>query len=309
MYLEHFGLSTQPFGITPDTGFYFESPSHQEALNVLLVALRGGAGFLKLTGEVGTGKTLLCRRLLDLLEGEFVTAYIPNPLLTPAALRMALAEELGIRCARNLGQHRLLKLITERLVELNADGRRVVLLLDEAQALPDDTLEALRLLTNLETGKDKLLLVVLFGQPELDDRLSQPRFRQLRQRILFAHRLRPLSAVECGAYLQHRLAVADGGGRRLFDAGALKRLARASRGIPRLLNILAHKALMAAFGRGLAQAGWREVRAAIADTEAAAPPSGPRATGRPRLGAWRLGALGTAATLAGVGLALWGPPA
>ncbi|MDV3239528.1 MAG: AAA family ATPase [Gammaproteobacteria bacterium] len=309
MYLEHFGLSTQPFGITPDTGFYFESPSHQEALNVLLVALRGGAGFLKLTGEVGTGKTLLCRRLLNLLDGEFVTAYIPNPLLTPAALRMALAEELGIRCARNIGQHRLLKLITERLVELNADGRRVVLLLDEAQALPDDTLEALRLLTNLETEKDKLLLVVLFGQPELDERLSQPRFRQLRQRILFAHRLRPLSAEECAAYLQHRLAVAGGGGRRLFDAGALKRLARASRGIPRLLNILAHKALMAAFGQGLAQAGRREVRAAVADTEGAAPLNGPFAAGRPWVVAWRLGALGTAATLAGIGLALLGPQA
>lgn len=313
MYLEHFGLHAQPFGITPDTGFYFDSPSHQEALNVLLVALRSGAGFLKVTGEVGTGKTLLCRRLLNLLDEEFVTAYIPNPLLTPAALRMALAEELGIRCARNIGQHRLLKLITDRLIELSAGGKRVALLLDEAQALPDESLEALRLLTNLETEKDKLLLVVLFGQPELDERLSQPRFRQLRQRILFAHRLRPLSADEGAAYLQHRLAIAGGGGRSLFDAAAVGLLTRASRGIPRLLNILAHKALMAAFGQGLAQAGRRQVRLAIADTEGADQiHRGMRAwriTRWPQLLAWKLGALGTAATLAGVGLLLLGPHA
>jgi MSHA biogenesis protein MshM len=309
MYLEHFGLSTQPFGITPDTGFYFDSPSHQEALNVLLVALRSGAGFLKVTGEVGTGKTLLCRRLLNLLDEEFVTAYIPNPFLTPAALRMALAEELGIQCARNIGQHRLLKLITDKLIEINAAGRRVVLLLDEAQALPDDSLEALRLLTNLETEKDKLLLVVLFGQPELDERLSLPRFRQLRQRILFAHRLRPLTGAECTAYVQHRLAIAGGGGRALFDAQAIKDLTRASRGIPRLLNILAHKALMAAFGQGLAQIGRRHVRLAVTDTEGASPLHTWRIARWPRTLAWRLGAVGTAATLAGVSLLLLGPHA
>jgi MSHA biogenesis protein MshM len=303
MYLEHFGLSSPPFGITPDTGFYFDSPGHQEALNILLVALRDGAGFLKITGEVGTGKTLLCRRLLNSLDGEFVTAYIPNPFLTPTALRMALAEELGIGFARNIGQHRLLKLITERLVELNAAGKRVVLLLDEAQALPDDSLEALRLLTNLETEKEKLLLVVLFGQPELDERLAEPRFRQLRQRILFAHRLRPLTAAECAAYVRHRLAIAGGVGRELFDARALGLLARASRGIPRLLNILGHKALMAGFGQGAARIGRAQVRMAVADTEGAAPPSR-LALHWPRQLHWKLGALGTAATLASVGV-LW----
>ena len=313
MYLEHFGLHAQPFGITPDTGFYFDSPSHQEALNVLLVALRSGAGFLKVTGEVGTGKTLLCRRLLNLLDEEFVTAYIHNPFLTPAALRMALAEELGVQCARNIGQHRLLKLITDRLIELNGAGKRVVLLLDEAQALPDDSLEALRLLTNLETEKDKLLLVVLFGQPELDTRLSQTRFRQLRQRILFAHKLRPLSAAESAAYLQHRLAIAGGDGRALFDGAAIKQLTVASRGIPRLLNILAHKALMAGFGQGLTQIGRRQVQLAITDTEGAAHThvrhGGGWSQRFSRALAWKLGAAGTAATLAGVGLLLLGPHA
>lgn len=302
MYLEHFGLRSFPFGITPDTSFYFDSPSHQEALNVLLVALRSGEGFLKVTGEVGTGKTLLCRRLLHVLDQEFVTAYIPDPFLTPAALRMALAEELGIKCARNIGQHALLKLITERLVEINATGKQVVLLLDEAQALPDDSLEALRLLTNLETEKDKLLLVVLFGQPELDERLAQKKFRQLRQRIIFSYALRPLSAEECSAYLQHRLAIAGSDGRELFDTRACKSLTKASRGIPRLLNILGHKALMAGFGRGTGRISSAQVQQAIADTE-----------GATQLSRWHrpwaisaLSALGTAATLAGVSLLLVG---
>lgn len=294
MYLDHFGLKTQPFGITPDTSFYFDSPSHQEALNVLLVALRNGEGFLKVTGEVGTGKTLLCRRLLNLLEDDFFTAYIPNPFLTPTALRAALAEELGITFARNLGQHRLLKLITERLIELNASGKRVVLLLDEAQALPDDSLEALRLLTNLETEKDKLLLVVLFGQPELDERLARQQFRQLRQRIIFSHQLRPLDIHEINAYLRHRLAIAGSNGRDLFDSACLPLLAQASRGIPRLLNILAHKALMAAFGQGCARIGAQHIRLAVADTEGASP-----------LSRWRwplaLTRLGAAAGLAGAG--------
>lgn len=305
MYLEHFGLRTFPFGITPDTSFYFDSPSHQEALNVLLVALRSGEGFLKVTGEVGTGKTLLCRRLLHVLDQELVTAYIPDPFLTPTALRMTLAEELGIKCARNLGQHALLKLITERLVEINASGKRVVLLLDEAQALPDDSLEALRLLTNLETEKDKLLLVVLFGQPELDERLAQKKFRQLRQRIIFSYALRPLSAEECSAYLQHRLAIAGSDGRELFDQRACKSLTQASGGIPRLLNILGHKALMAGFGQGAGRITSAQVHRAITDTEGATPLSRWR---RPwvlsTLGA--LSAFGTAAALAGVSLLLVG---
>ncbi len=299
MYLEHFGLNAQPFGITPDTSFYFDSPSHQEALNVLLIALRNGEGFLKVTGEVGTGKTLLCRRLLNLLEDEFITAYIPNPFLTPTALRMALAEELGIEFARNVGQHRLLKLISDRLMELNATGRRVVLLLDEAQALPDDSLEALRLLTNLETEKDKLLLVVMFGQPELDERLTQPRFRQLRQRIIFSHKLRPLQHDEITAYLRHRLSIAGGAGRELFDAASLPLLANASRGIPRLVNILAHKSMMAAFGAGSHKIRPQQIRQAVNDTEGAHP-----------LSRWNLSRLfktfKTAAMLAGVGLLMHG---
>ena len=271
MYQTHFGLHSLPFTITPDTGFFHNAGTHQEALNVLLVALRSGEGFLKVTGEVGTGKTLLCRQLLNSLADDFVTAYIPNPFLNPTALRMALAEELGIEFARNIGQHRLLQRINARLVELSAAGQRVVLLLDEAQAMPDDSLEALRLLTNLETEHDKLMQVVLFGQPELDRRLAGNQLRQLRQRILFSHRLQPLGHAELRAYLEHRLRVAGWRGGPLFTPRALRRLHRASRGIPRLVNVLCHKTLLAAYGRGDSVVDHRHLQRAILDTEDAAP--------------------------------------
>lgn len=267
MYLQHFGLRELPFTLTPDTGFYFGHGSHQEALNVLLVALQSGEGFIKVTGEVGTGKTLLCRKLLNLLAEDAVTAYIPNPFLNPTALRMALADELGIAFARNIGQHRLIKLINERLAEFSRANKRVVLLLDEAQAMPDDSLEALRLLTNLETEKHKLMQVVLFGQPELDARLGQPRLRQLRQRIAFSHRLQPLSRAALAEYVQHRLVVAGYQGSALFSRAAIARLQRDSRGIPRLVNLLCHKAMMAAYGAGSAVVGSAQVRRATADTE------------------------------------------
>ena len=267
MYLQHFGLNEPPFTLTPDTDFFFNHGSHQEALNVLLVALQGGEGFIKVTGEVGTGKTLLCRQLLNILDDSYVTAYIPNPFLNPTALRMALAEELGIAFARNTGQHRLLQLITERLLELSAKGKQVVLLLDEAQAMPDETLEALRLLTNLETEKRKLLHVVLFGQPELDVRLNQRKLRQLKQRIVFSYQLAPLSRRTLGEYVQHRLRIAGYRGATPFSSSVLKQLHRNSRGIPRLINLLCHKSLMAAYGAGSPQVRRRHLQHAARDTE------------------------------------------
>lgn len=267
MYLQHFQLKEPPFTLTPDTDFFFNHGSHQEALNVLLVALKGGEGFIKVTGEVGTGKTLLCRKLLNLVDDSIVSAYIPNPFLNATALRMALAEELGINFARNIGQHRLLSLITGRLLELSAEGKQVVLLLDEVQAMPDDSLEALRLLTNLETEKRKLLQVVLFGQPELDVRLSQRKLRQLKQRIVFSYRLCPLDRRALGEYVQYRLHVAGYRGPELFNDRLIRQLYRSSRGIPRLVNLLCHKAMMSAFGMGDLRIKHCHLKLAARDTE------------------------------------------
>ncbi|HET8552985.1 MAG TPA: AAA family ATPase [Gammaproteobacteria bacterium] len=271
MYLEHFGLKTYPFSLTPDTEFFFASPSHQEALNVLLIALREGEGFIKVTGEVGLGKTLLCRQLLNALGDRFVTAYVPNPHLSAASMRLALACELGLKRPRNAyTQQDLLTWINAALLHLASNRKQVVLCLDEAQELPDGTLEAVRLLTNLETEKRKLLQVVLFGQPELDRRLAERRLRQLKQRITFSYQLSPLDRDTVSAYVAHRLRVAGYRGPTLFTAAALKRMFRASGGTPRLINILCHKALMAAYGPGANCVDGKAMQIAIGDTEGAA---------------------------------------
>lgn len=278
MYLEHFGMHEMPFSITPDTSFFYQYGTYQEALNVLLVALRSGEGFIKITGEVGTGKTLLCRKILNSLNEGFFTAYFPNPCLTPEGLYVALAEELGVTYSRSTGAQRALKLITDRLIELNGEGRRVVLLLDEAQALPDDSLEALRLLTNLETEKAKLLHVVLFGQPELDERLAQCKLRQLRQRITFSFSLNAIDREGLPGYLSHRLLVAGYHGKPLFSKEALDALYRVTHGVPRLINILAHKTLMIAYGRGSFSIRNEHIRLAAQDTESVSSPVPSRST-------------------------------
>jgi MSHA biogenesis protein MshM len=274
-YLGHFGLREAPFGITPDTSFFFPCRSAQEALNTLLVALENGEGFIKITGEVGTGKTLLCRKFLSTLDDtRWVSAYITNPSLEPRTLLLAFAEELSATTEPGVDQHRLLKSLTRTLLELAGQERRVVLCLDESQAMPLDTLEALRLLTNLETEKRKLLQVVLFGQPELDRKLAKESIRQLRQRISFQHDLHGLDEEEVGAYFTHRLRIAGYTGPQLLTAGARRALYRASRGVPRLVNILAHKSLLLVYGEG----GWsverRHLRAARLDTPAAVQPRG-----------------------------------
>ena len=267
MYLEHFGLKEMPFALTPNTEFLYEQAGHREALNVLLVALRGGEGFIKIVGEVVTGKTLLCRTFLNALGDEFCTAYIPNPLLTPLGLLFALAEELGLNPPHDTHSHHLIKQISGRLMALHSAGKKVILLLDEAQALPAETLEAVRLLTNLETETSKLLQVVLFGQPELDELLAQPSLRQLKQRLSFSYRLQPLDRARLEGYVSYRLAVAGRERPDLFTTGALDALCKGSRGIPRLVTILGHKSLMVAFGRGDAKVQRAHVRLAVSDTE------------------------------------------
>ena len=267
MYLYHFGLTELPFTLTPNTAFYVGLEPHNEALAVLLTALKTGEGFIKVVGEVGTGKTLLCRKLLNEIPEHFVTAYIPNPYLKPDELRRAVAVELGVKQAQRMSLQLLTQRIQQRLLELHNEGHSVVLILDEAQALPEESLEALRLFTNLETETRKLLQVVLFAQPELDARLATTKFRQLKQRITFSYRLRPMTTLEVQRYIQHRLQVAGYKGAALFSNALAKKVAKVSQGIPRLVNVLCHKMLMLSYGQGQYQLTNQHLSAAIKDTE------------------------------------------
>ena len=317
MYLEHFGLRESPFGLTPDTSFFFACSSYQEALNTLLVAARNGEGFIKIVGEVGNGKTLLCRKFLATLnQGEraattaigtqdentaertsarFVTAYIPNPYLEPRSLLLALADEFRVSLDKDADQHQMLKGLTLTLLNYARAGKRVLVCLDEAQAMPLESLEVLRLLTNLETEKRKLMQVVLFGQPELDERLKQNSVRQLRQRISFQYELKGLHDDELDRYLRHRLGVAGYSGETLFDKGAVNVLQRVSGGTPRLVNIIANKALLLAYGEGRQQVLVCHIRTAAADT--------PETKRDWLVWGWGIGAL--VLSLAGVGWVLF----
>jgi len=255
-----------PFTLTPNTDFFLNLRPHVEAMQVLLNALRQGEGFIKVTGEVGTGKTLICRKLLNEIPSGFCVAYIPNPYLTPAELRWALAIELGLKFSANIDQQQLTQMLQQHLLRLSAQGKAVVLILDEAQALPDESLEALRLLTNLETERRKLIQVVLFGQPELDQRLNTDQFRQLRQRISFSYQLRSMTLGEVSHYIEHRCRVAGYQGNTLFVGAGAKRIFNASRGIPRLVNILCHKSLLLGFGAGERTVAGKHIKEAIKDT-------------------------------------------
>jgi len=290
----HFGLREPPFGLTPDTGFFFPAQPHREAHETLLYALSAGEGFLVVEGEVGTGKTLLLRRVLNTLPECWRAAFVPNPGLDPRGLYAAIALEFGLSAKGT--SETLLYRLERHFIALARQGRHPVVLIDEAQALPADTLEAVRLLTNLETEKRKLLQVVLFGQTELMARLRAKSTRQILTRISFHAVLRPLARHETNAYLRHRLGVAGGGG-AVFTGWAAYVLWRASRGLPRLVNIIAAKAMMLAYGQGAHRVTPRHVWAAARDT---------LATGR-RLAAgalgWGLALLGlAAAALAGARL-------
>ena len=253
MYLRYFNMNEFPFMQTPNTRFYYELSSAHEALNVLLFSIQTGEAFVKIVGEVGSGKTLLCRNLLHQLDHDYISAYIPNPDLSVFALRKVIANELGILVQPHMDQHIVMQLITDKLMEYHAQGKKVILVIDEAQVLPEENLETLRLMTNLETESAKLLQIVLLGQPELDQRLNQHKLRQLKQRITFSYYLKPLHRTELASYLCHRLATAGYMHGNLFTTGAQKLLYRYSRGIPRLINILAHKAMLIAYGKGKKQ--------------------------------------------------------
>jgi len=267
MYLSHFGLREFPFGITPDTSFIYSADAHQEALNTLLIGLSTGEGFIKITGEVGTGKTLLCRRFLATLSEDHVVAYLPNPMLEPRILLIAIAEELGLKLQGLDYQFHLLKQFNEHLLEMAAQGKKVVICIDEAQSMPLESLESLRLLSNLETEKSKLLHVVMFGQPELDQKLANPAVRQLRQRIVFHYRMPGLKQQESAHYLAHRLRVAGHRDGDVFPPASARMLFRLSSGTPRLVNVLAHKAMLLAYGEGKSKVSRAHVSLAGRDTE------------------------------------------
>ena len=269
MYLYHYGIKELPFTLTPNTSYFFGLPSHKEAIEVLLTAIKTGEGLIKVTGEVGTGKTLICRKLLNELPEHFVAAYIPNPYLTPSELRRSVAAELNVTLSENADQQEFTQRIQRRLIEINQQNRGVVLIIDEAQALPVESIEALRLITNLETESRKLLQVVLFGQPELDDKLALPELRQLKQRVTFSYALKLMNADQLFQYVRHRMSVAGYRGGDIFSNRACKLLFKASKGTPRIVNVLCHKALMLAYGEGKQQVEIKHVKLAIADTEAA----------------------------------------
>jgi len=249
IYNEFYGFHEPPFNITPDPRFLFFSQQHREAFNHILFGIQERKGFIQITGEVGAGKTTVCRAILESLGPEYRTALILNPSLTSAQLLRTILSELGLRAHRT-DRAANLEALNAFLLEQAARGHDVVLLIDEAQDLEDDLLEQVRLLSNLETDQRKLLQIVLVGQPELREKLDARGLRQLRQRITVRYHIRPLTPEETQSYVAHRLDVAGSRGRPTFDRRAMRRIYRYSRGIPRLINAVCDKTLLCGFVAG-----------------------------------------------------------
>ncbi len=293
LYLEHFGLSEPPFRITPHTDFFFDGAERGTTLEALTYAVLHDEGIVKVSGEVGSGKTMLCRMLMERLPHEVDTIYLATPSLASEEILHAIADDLDLELPER--RTAALRELQEQLIRLYGEGRRVIILIDEAHVMPEDTLEQVRLLSNLESNRHKLLHIVLFGQPELDEILAKPSLRQLRDRITQAFRMRPLASGEVAKYLSFRMRAAGYRGPEVFSPGAVARMARASEGLTRRINILADKALLAAYTENTHLITARHARAAIADSEFAA--------ATPRRAATRRAAAYVAAALA-AGLAL-----
>ena len=274
MYLQHFGLAQYPFSLTPNTRFFLKLPSHQEAFNSLVRALLDDGNFSKIVGEVGTGKTMLCRMVLNALENHpnrFVTAYIPHPILGEDDLLETIADELSIVRSTSLQIGELIKLISAEVINADKAGKHTILFIDEAQAIPEESLNTIYLLTQAQANSKRPLQVILFGQPELDVLLDSPMLSQLERGISFSYKLEPMDRDAVEAYLQRRLVKSGFSGAALFNAAAVDLLHEASGGIPRMVNILCHKSLMVAFGKGDRLITNSHVEKAIADTEIVAP--------------------------------------
>lgn len=267
MYLEHYGLAEPPFRITPHTDFFFSGANRGATLEALLYAITHDEGIVKISGEVGSGKTMLCRVLMERLPESVVIIYLANPSLSREDILYALADELGIEVPENSRAATVMRALQEKLVALYADGKQVVVLIDEAHAMPMETLEEIRLLSNLESNRHKLLQLVLFGQPELNETLARADMRQLRERITHNFNLEPLVHEDIAQYLDFRMRAAGYHGPSVFAPEAVKRIAKVSEGLTRRINILADKSLLASFAKGTHQVGVKETEAAIKDSE------------------------------------------
>ena len=266
MYLDHFGLREAPFRITPHTEFFFAGANRGATLEALIYAITRDEGIVKVSGEVGSGKTMLCRMLLEKLPENVETVYLANPSLSRQEILHAIAEELQAPLPEGRS-HLLQRSLQDRLLAIYAAGRQVVVMIDEAHAMPPETLEEIRLLSNLESNRHKLLHIVLFGQPELDERLSAMNMRQLKERITHNFALEPLLRNDIGTYLMFRLRAAGYHGPDLFTAGAIQLISKTSEGLTRRINILADKALLSAFSENKHQIDTKQVKAAIRDAQ------------------------------------------
>ena len=270
IYLEHFGLTEAPFKITPHTEFFFAGANRGETLEGLIYAITSGEGMVKVTGEVGAGKTMLCRVLMERLPDTVETIYLAVPSLSRDEMLAVITGDLGLE-THGVSTTKLVRALQEKLIAIHAEGRQVVALIDEAHAMPLETLEEIRLLSNLETSHDKLMQIVLFGQPELDQHLSLPHMRQLKERITHSFQLQPLPANDIKDYVNFRLRAAGYKGPDLFSADALKLIAEASEGLTRRINIYADKTMLAAYAAGTHTITPDHVRAAITDTQIVLP--------------------------------------
>ncbi|MBK6657339.1 MAG: AAA family ATPase [Proteobacteria bacterium] len=267
MYERHFGLGKPPFRITPDPEFFFSGGNRGAVLEALIYATARGEGIVKVVGEVGSGKTMLCRMLERELPADCEIVYVANPRLNPDAVLHAIATELGLAAAPEDSKLKVLHALQDYLLARHAAGKRVVMFIEEAQAMPVETLEEIRLLSNLETTQAKLLQIVLFGQPELDDKLALHEIRQLRERITHGFELTPLKREQIRDYLMARLRASGYRGEGLFAPGAIRAIERASLGLLRRINVLADKALLAAYADQASEVDAKHVQRAVADSE------------------------------------------
>lgn len=267
MYYAHFGLKQPPFKITPNTEFFYLGGNRGAVLDALIYAVKSGEGIIKVVGEVGSGKTMLCRMLQVALPESVESIYLANPSVAPEDILHAIAFELQLELPENADRLKVMQVLQTHLLERHAAGRQVVIFVEEAQGMPLATLEEIRLLSNLETKYDKLLQIVLFGQPELDDNLNETRIRQLRERITHSFYLEPFDTTEIGEYLIFRLRAAGYFGPHLFTKAAIEQIASVAKGLVRRVNILADKSLLAAFADNVYQVTPKYVQAAIKDSE------------------------------------------